>query len=111
MSMFVAVIEFFLARPALSHGVLALLIMAAVLLVTRPFRVANAHWIGAALAVGFYWGREKRDHENRLDAPMAEVWYRGWAPWEWNAKDQEGFLWAFLACLLLALVLHFRRRR
>jgi hypothetical protein len=32
------------------------------------------------LAIGFYWGREKRDHEIKLGLPQSQVWWRGFCP-------------------------------
>ena len=77
-----AIIDFLLARPALSHAVLALLIMGGASLILALFRVANGHWIAATLALGFYWGREKRDHETSLGLPMSEAW-----------GSRDGVLW------------------
>jgi len=104
-------VELVTALPGLSHAILALAIMAATLLALAPWRVRNAHWIGAALGIGFYWGREKRDHENRLRLPAEEVWDRGWLPLEWSAKGQADFYWPLVACLLAALAIELLRRR
>ena len=79
-------IEFLLARPPLSHAVLALSIMGAASVMLGLSRVVNGHWVAAALAIGFYWGREKRDHEASLRLPTEEVWQQGWIPLEWSAR-------------------------
>ena len=102
------VIEYLVARPPLSHVMLALLVMSAVMLALFPFRVRNGHWIAAALASGFYWGREKRDHEASLQLPMEEAWQKGWIPLEWSSKGQADFFWPRLACLAAALLVELR---
>jgi hypothetical protein len=94
-----------------AHAVIALGIMAAAGLPLALARVRNAAWIAAALAIGFYWGREKRDHENRLRRPAADVWDQGFLPWEWSPKGMADFVVPLVACLLVALALHLIRRR
>ncbi|MCK8783699.1 hypothetical protein M0638_04795 [Roseomonas sp. NAR14] len=104
-------VAFLQAHSWLSHAALALAIQGAAALPLGLLRVRNGEWIGAALAIGFYWGREKRDHENRLHRPAAEVWDQGWFPWEWTAKSVGDLLVPALACLALALLLGWLGRR
>lgn len=106
-----ALVELVTRWPGPSHAILALGIMAATLAVLAVWRVRNGHWIAAALAIGFYWGREKRDHESRLRLPAEEVWDQGWLPLEWTAKGQADFYWPLAACLLAALAIELLRRR
>jgi len=74
-------------------------------------RVRNAHWIAMAAAVGFYWGREKRDHENRSGRPAAEVIFSGLLPWDYTAKGRADFFWPLGACLAAAVALETLQRR
>lgn len=67
--------------------------------------LAGNWWAGAALGVGFYWGREKRDHEITVaHIPALSRWWQGWTPFEWNADGQSDFWWPFGACILTALL-------
>lgn len=93
----------------LSHPLIAVAILTGVVLMLR--RVCGfAHWIGAALAVGFYWGREKRDHEARLRLPAAESWNQGILPWEWTRKSLIDFFAPALTVLFIALAIELWRR-
>jgi len=58
-------------------------------------------WAGAALGIGFYWGREKRDFE--LHSKDLR-WWKGWTPVEWDTDGQNDFWWPFSACLIHILV-------
>jgi len=74
----------------LIHAAIALAMQLVVGLATGDW------WTGAALGIGFYWGREKRDDE--LHNP-GRPWWRGWTPFEWSADGQSDFWWPFGACL------------
>lgn len=85
----------------LSHAGLALLLMS---LVAGPLylaEVTNATWIGAMLGIGFYYGREKRDHENRTGEP----WHKGWLPMEWTRDGVMDLLFPIVACVGAALLM------
>jgi len=94
-----------------THAIGGLLIMAVFYVPLRYLRVTNSHWIAMAIAVSFYWGREKRDHENRLKRPQAEVWYRGILPWEYSPKGISDFAWPLGACLFAALTAEYCVRK
>ena len=81
-----------LTLNGLIHAVIALAMQAVVGLATGNW------WAGAALGIGFYWGREKRDNE--IHNPGLPEW-RGWTPFEWDADGQSDFYWPLAACLLL----------
>jgi hypothetical protein len=93
----------------LTHPLLAGLIMLLAWLPLRLFAVRNAAWIAAALAVAFYWGREKAQHEARLIGRGArhvlDTWYLGWTPFEWGRDGQLDFWPVLLAAVVLALAL------
>jgi hypothetical protein len=99
------------SHSGVSHALVAVAMMIAVAVPLWLARVRTAHWIGAALAVGFYWGREKRDFEGRLLRPAGEVWNQGIFPWEWTAKSIHDFVWPLVAVLAVALVFEAVRRR
>jgi len=93
------------------HAFGALAIMAVIYIPLVLCRIRNAHWIAMAAAAGFYWGREKRDHENRSGQPAAEVIFSGLLPWEYTAKGRADFAWPLGACLVAAILIEMRRRR
>jgi hypothetical protein len=93
------------------HALGALAIMTVFYVPLLLGRVRNAHWIAMAVAVGFYWGREKRDHENRSGLPSTEVVFSGLLPWEYTPKGRADFAWPLGACLTVALMLEVRQRR
>lgn len=59
-------------------------------------------WAGAALGVGFYWGREKRDFEIHSKNML---WWKGWTPFEYTQDGQSDFWWPFFACIILAFLM------
>lgn len=79
----------------LAHAVIALAMQIVVGLLTGNW------WAGAALGVGFYWGREKRDHEIKSKDLR---WWRGWTPFEWDLDGQSDFWWPFATCITLAVL-------
>jgi hypothetical protein len=85
--------------------------MTAIYLPLAIFRIRSAHWIAMAVAVGFYWGREKRDHENRSGRPADEVVLSGLMPWEYTPKGRADLAWPFVACLAAAIAAERLQRR
>jgi len=96
---------------SLPHAFGALAIMTAIYLPLAICRIRSAHWIAMAVAVGFYWGREKRDHENRSGRPAAEVVFSGLLPWEYTSKGRADLAWPFVACLAAAVAAEVLQRR
>ena len=95
-----------------AHALGGLAIFAAALMLFALLRARNAPWIAAALAIGFYWGRETRDHERRLKLPPLEMWPYSWMPWNWSAKTLADLLWpAFAVLVVVAFIETIRRRR
>lgn len=82
----------------LIHAAIALVLQSAVTLTTGNW------WAGAALGIGFYWGREKRDHEIKSKDLR---WWRGWTPFEWDLDGQSDFWWPFVVTIATALVMGF----
>lgn len=92
-----------------THILLALIIQAIAALILRRAGVRNAWWIGAALAIGFYWGRKKMELEFVLQMAAhlhshAAFWYRGWLPFEWPLAWQIQFYAPAAATLLVAFL-------
>ncbi len=92
---------------SLSHAALALAIMVLCGLPLRRLGVAGAWWIGAALAIGFYWGREKAQFERALADRLGldgvvPLWHRGWFPFEWGLDGMLDLAVPLVACLALA---------
>lgn len=52
-----------------------------------------------AFAIGFYWGREKRDHENHYNLNPHTEWYKGWLPWEYSLDGQLDWASAILGAI------------
>lgn len=89
----------------LTHPLIALAMMI-------PFVVAGAPWLGALLAIGFYWGREARDAEIAMEMDFAEgllspptvFWpLRGLWPGNWTRDNHLDF-WPVTAVLLIPLL-------
>jgi hypothetical protein len=75
------------------HVLLGLAIQLAVALPLRRAGVPAAWWLGAALSIGFWWGREKMEFEFALKAAanlrtVGPFWWRGWLPLEWDVASQ-----------------------
>lgn len=67
--------------------------------------VSSNFWVGAAFAIGFYYGRERRDHEMKVEKSGGQLLaYQGWGPWEWSLDGQLDFWPPLAACLALALL-------
>jgi hypothetical protein len=97
-----------------AHVLLGLAIQAAVALPLRWAGVRGAWWIGAAVSIGFWWGREKVEYEFALKAAanlrtLGPFWHRGWLPFEWDVDSQLQFF-APAAVNLLVGALAQRRR-
>jgi hypothetical protein len=102
------------ATPVLSHTLLALVIQSLAALPLSRLRVPGAWWIGAALSIGFWWGRKKLEFEQSLiplGQPHAALWYRGWLPLEWPADYRWQFLAPAAANILLACLMALLARR
>jgi hypothetical protein len=94
-----------LAFGAATHVVGALIIFAAAAIPLWLIRLPKPHWVAAALAIGFYWGRETRDHERRLRMPSIDVWHYSWMPWEWSDKGMMDLAWAVLAVAAVVILI------
>ena len=75
------------------HILLGLAIQLAVALALRRAGVPTAWWLGAAMSIGFWWGREKMEFEFALKAAahlgtVGPFWWRGWLPLEWDIASQ-----------------------
>ncbi len=92
-----------------THVLLALIIQTIVALILYHAGERNAWWIGAALAIGFYWGSKKMELEFILQIAAhlhthAPFWYRGWLPFEWPLAWQIQFYAPAVANIAAALV-------
>jgi hypothetical protein len=94
-----------------SHVAGGLVIFFACFIPLTLARVRQAHWIGAALAIGYYWGRETRDHEGRLRLPPLEVFHYSWMPWHWSHKSMLDLAYPTVTVLVLAIAIELWRRR
>lgn len=98
----------------LGHVLLGLGIQAVVAMPLRLSRVPRAWWLGAAVSAGFWWGREKVEHEFALKAmaglhTLGPFWWRGWLPWEWGWRSAWEFVAPGLAGLTVAGIMERRR--
>jgi len=98
----------------LGHVLLGLGIQLAIAGPLRLLRVRGAWWLAAAVSAGFWWGREKVEHEFMLKAlaglhTVGPFWWRGWLPFEWGARSVWEFLAPTLTGLLLAAWMERRR--
>lgn len=86
------------------HVLLGLCIQAVVAVPLRLAGVRAAWWFGAAVSAGFWWGREKVEHEFALKAlaglrTVGPFWWRGWLPTDWGGASP----WEFLAPTVVGL--------
>lgn len=100
----------------LAHVLLGLVIQAALAVPLALARVRAAWWIGAAVSAGFWWGREKVEHEFALKAAaglrtLGPFWWRGWLPFEWGWRSAWEFLAPALVGVAVALAAQRARRR
>ena len=70
-------------------------------------RVRQAWWLGAAVAIGYAWSREKTEFEFALKyaahAPsLGPYWYRGFVPLEWETSSQWEFYAPAIAVIVIA---------
>jgi hypothetical protein len=98
-----------------AHVLLGVAIQLVVALPLQRARVDAAWWIGAAVSIGFWWGREKVEFEFALKAAanlrtLGPFWYRGWLPLEWDV-DSQFQLYAPAAATVLIAALRQRHRR
>ena len=98
------------------HVLLGIGIQLAVGLPLALARVQAAWWIGAAVSAGFWWGREKMEHEFALKVAaglrsVGPFWWRGWLPVEWGGTSAWEFLAPTLAGLLIAAAIGWWRQR
>lgn len=93
-----------LHRHNLTHPIMALAVMV-------PFALAGLHWIGAALVIGFYWGRETRDAEisARMDHTALDDHGPLWGlryvwPGHWAAANHKDFWPVAAVAMLVSLI-------
>ena len=70
-------------------------------------RIRQAWWIGAAVAIGYAWSREKTEFEFALKyaahgRSVGPFWYRGFVPFEWPISSQWEFYAPTIAVLAIA---------
>lgn len=97
-------------RTNFVHALFALAIQALVLMVCRLSGIALGEWLGAALAIGFFAGREYAQVEykvrDRTGLPIADM-----MPWHvvrpgmWSLDARLDLLFPVVACVLLAIVI------
>jgi len=107
---------FFTPYAWAGHVLLGLAIQLAVALPLRRAGVAAAWWLGAAVSIGFWWGREKMELEFALKAAanlrtVGPFWYRGWLPFEWDLASQFQLFAPAAVNLALAALMRRAERR
>lgn len=70
-------------------------------------RVRQGWWLGAAVAIGYAWSREKTEYEFALKYAaqghsVGPYWYRGFLPLEWDRASQWQFYAPAIAVVLIA---------
>lgn len=78
---------------SISHGAVAAVITAAVSTLGL-IGVVNAAWMGAAAAIGYYWGRETAQAQKRIAAAdgSASVIGYGWVAFRPDRWGRDGVL-------------------
>ena len=88
-----------------AHMFMALLMLSVVYAFTR-----NA-WTGAALAIGFYAGREHAQREYKIGDPSHLMPWEAFDVWNWSLDAQLDLFCPVAAVLAAALLISYRRRR
>jgi hypothetical protein len=108
MGLILPLYQYLLASPVVSHILLAVPIQLLFGVPLWRLRVPGAWWIGAAMSIGFWWGRKKIEFEYSLipwGPSHNPVWHLGWTPFEWPADLQWQFYAPATVNLLLAWLL------
>jgi hypothetical protein len=94
-------------RASLSHAIIAVGFMVPFLLVS--IWIPTAQWIGVAFVIGWFWSREKTQHEYRAKGgrQTAFVFTIGWLPWEWDLYSRFEFIVPAFTSAGLSLTLYF----
>lgn len=88
-----------------SHMFIALLILSVVYVFTR-----NA-WVGAALAIGFYTGREHAQREYKIGDPSHLMPWEAFDVWNWSLDARLDLFCPIAAAVAAALLISFLERR
>jgi len=83
-------------------------------LALQAARVRQAWWLGAAVAIGYAWSREKTEYEFALKYAargysVGPYWYRGFVPFEWDLSSQWQFYAPATTVILIAWAAERRR--
>lgn len=94
------------------HVVVALAIQLAWAVIVGAVGLWVGHWclpfvVGAIAASHQFYGREQRDHENKVTADYDNP--RGWNPFGWGSDERSDFLWPAGATCGLALLVEVGR--
>lgn len=96
---------FFKLKDWLQHIAIAVVLQFVIGIAFAAFQMDFSTWnlvAGATTSTALYYGREERDHENRLGAGSADTW-KSWCPWLWGKEELIDFLapvgavWAVVA--------------
>jgi hypothetical protein len=99
-----------------THILIALAMQALVAVAVTRTRLRQPWWIGAAVAIGYAFSREKTEFEFHLKAvdhvrSVGPYWYRGFIPLEWDLASQFQFYAPAIAVVILAWAIDRRSRR
>lgn len=72
------------------EGVLVWQLVTALIFLAFGWRWGEALLFGAIACSFHFWGREKRDFENKFDVPISQPW-RGFLPFRWHKDAQLDF--------------------
>ena len=75
------------------------------LLIQLPFGIFGYWWIGAALAIGFFLGREHSQREEIISGKDRSNPFPAFKVWEWSKDSQLDFILPVAAVIIVALVL------
>lgn len=99
------VTHFLLARPALSHVVVGLLMQLGIAAPLIIGRILRAWWFGAAATIAFYFSRKKLQMEQWGVAHHSHApWRLGFDPLHWPGPYQIQFYAPAVAVILMALL-------
>lgn len=72
------------------------------LLMQLPFGLLGYWWVGAALAIGFFFGREHSQREEIISDDERRNPFPAFKVWEWSTDSQLDLLFPIIAVLTIA---------
>lgn len=102
----------FRQQDYVQHAIFGLLIQLTYMLVAAPLMLWTGVWlypdvVGAIAVSHQFYGREERDHENKVSSSTDD--WADWLPWHWGEDERTDFAAAFVVVWLLSALVELTR--